>query len=141
MAGNKFVAVFMDKLKLIFTAIAGLSAAGIVVCILDNIGLTKLWKYFVMGCLVYIITTYYLIVIQKSLRNKQLFSYFLLMLIMAIPISISYYIFYYDVIIMPESLVAYSLPTMILAPGTVIIFEKLSKSMKMKAQGKSKLKI
>lgn len=140
MAANKIVTIIKDRLLLIISAIAVGLGLFYFIRMLSHFGVTKQWELYIFGCLIYAVTTLYLIISFKKLRNLKLTSIILMIILLALPISFSYYFFHSGLIAMPDHIHAYSLACVILVPGTTMLFDWLSRNMKRKLFGSGKSK-
>lgn len=137
MTVDKAKLMIKDRLLLLISAIAVALGLFFFEIKIDGYGVRKEWKLFIEGCFMYAIISLYAIHSINKIKKYIFVHLLLILLLLSLPMFISYYIFKIELLPMPVHRSAYIFATIILVPGTSMAFEWLSRNMVKLALGKS----
>lgn len=123
MGNNMNISNIKDRFKLMLSAIVLIFVLISIAYFVRRIGISKLWEFYIYGCIIYITSVMYLVCsfVKKSKRNNIM--YLVLCLLISILISLGYILFFYGILPMPNNLSVYLVLSMLMAPSTFLILE------------------
>lgn len=113
----------IDRLYLLIAAIlVGLGLMGLIFFLEDYLALSKKWEFFVLGSLMYaLITTYgaykYNLFRKSHVRSSRFVK---VAVITGSTIVVTFVLFYFNVLPLPDSLWPYTLGATVLGPATIV---------------------